>query len=230
MHILITNDDGIDAPGLAAIEAAVRQFGTLTVVAPHREYSGCGHQVTNDEPFRIERTAERRYKVFGTPADCTRIGLTKLAPAVDLVLSGINEGGNLGVDVVMSGTVAAAREAVWLGTPSIAFSQYVRRGRERDWRKTTAMARRVFTALKTRSTPPTGFWNVNMPDVDTHVDELLLVDTFVEPAHLPVGFDETDKDSFSFRSDYRNRPRAAGSDVDVCFGGAISISHVAANP
>ena len=230
MHILLTNDDGIDAPGLAALEAAISIFARVTVVAPDRGYSGCGHTVTNHHPIQVEQVGQRRYKVFGTPADCSRLGLSKIAPDVDMVLSGVNEGGNLGVDIYMSGTVAAIREAVWLGKPGIAFSQYVRTERARDWEKSAAMARRVFSLLKTRSIPANCFWNVNFPDVDAGPNDLDMIDSVLEPRHLPVAYGHDGGNSFVFRSDYRNRPRIDGSDVDICFGGAIAISTVTANP
>ena len=230
MQILLTNDDGIDAPGLAALERVAQEFGAVTVAAPHREYSGCGHQVTNHAPVRVEQVDRNRFRVFGTPADCARVGIRQLAPHTDIVLSGVNEGGNLGVDVLMSGTVAAAREAVWLGKHSISFSQYVRRERPRDWDKTTEMVRRTLAHLQSRWQLEKSFWNVNLPDDDTPVEQLAIAETHVEPQHLPVGFEEIEPQSFAFRSDYRNRPRETGSDVDVCFGGAISVSQVAANP
>lgn len=229
MNLLLTNDDGIDAPGIAALEAALDGFGTLTVAAPNEGYSGCGHQVTRG-PIRFEDVGERRFKVFGTPADCVRVGLTKLAPNTDVVLSGVNEGGNLGVDLYMSGTVAAVREAAWLGTPGIAFSQYVRADRTRDWEKTAAMTRRIFEELLGQLKETTHFWNVNFPDVDPPVTELKSISTFAEPNHMQVGFEEVEQNSFALRSDYRNRARIEGSDVEVCFGGAISVSKIRATP
>ena len=242
MHLLLTNDDGIDAPGLAALESAVAGFDfvqRVTVVAPDRGYSGCGHQVTNYSPLQVEETSPRHFKVFGTPADCTRLGLLQLASDVDVVLSGVNAGGNLGVDIYMSGTVAAIREAAWLGKPGIAISQYIRRDRERDWQKSAAMAARVFerlhpTVAAAASESVGGvcdaFWNVNLPDVDTPAEETELVDAFPEPKHLGVDFVEQGDGSYRVESDYRNRPRTVGSDVSHCFGGDISISRVPANP
>lgn len=242
MHLLLTNDDGIDAPGLAALETAVARFDfvqRLTVVAPDRGYSGCGHQVTNYSPLHVDETSARHFKVFGTPADCTRLALRHLAPDADLVLAGVNAGGNLGVDIYMSGTVAAIREAAWLGKPGIAISQYIRRDRERDWEKSADMAARVFERLHSvvSATDNGGerggghaFWNVNLPDVDTSADETEIVEAFPEPLHLGVDFLDQGDGAYRVESDYRNRPRVVGSDVSVCFGGAISISKISANP
>ena len=140
MHVLLTNDDGIDAPGLAALEGALSALATVSVVAPQQCYSGCGHRVTSHHAVRVEQLAERRFKVHGTPADCTRLALAELAPDVDWVVGGINDGGNLGVDVLMSGTVAAVREASWLGKPGIAISQFARRDRSRARHRAGAAA------------------------------------------------------------------------------------------
>jgi 5'-nucleotidase len=117
MHFLLTNDDGIDAPGLQALAEAAAPLGELTVAAPVAALSGCSHRVTTDTPFRVCRRQPSRYAVEGTPADCVRVGLHRLVPGATAVLSGINAGGNLGADVHHSGTVAAVREAVLHGWP-----------------------------------------------------------------------------------------------------------------
>ena len=230
MHFLLTNDDGIEAPGLAALAAAFSNLGEVTIVAPNRGYSGCGHQVTYRETLQVDELGERRFQVHGSPADCVRVGLTAVARDADVVLSGINEGGNMGVDVYMSGTVAAVREAVWLGTPGIAFSQYFRAERQRDWAKATQMAQQAFEVVKDRLDTES-YWNANFPDVDTPVEQLKIAETFVEPNHMPIGFERQDATTFALVSDYRNRARSAGSDVDQTMGnGAISLSRVAARP
>jgi 5'-nucleotidase len=122
--ILVTNDDGYDAPGLGALVEAVEPLGRVLVVAPDREQSGAGHALTLDRPLRVYRVEENRYRVTGTPTDCVHIAVTNLAggehPA--MVVSGINRGLNIGDDVTYSGTVSAALEGTLLGIPSIAFS------------------------------------------------------------------------------------------------------------
>src|SRR5204862_6181773 len=112
MRLLLTNDDGILAPGLQALLETARQLGDPLVVAPVEAQSGCSHRVTTDGPLSVERREPGRYAIDGTPADCVRVGLHRLAPDSAWVLSGINAGGNLGAAVWHSGTVAAAREAV----------------------------------------------------------------------------------------------------------------------
>src|SRR5262245_18020009 len=126
MKILLTNDDGIDAPGIVTLHQIATQFGDSVIVAPHVALSGCSHQVTTDRPIRVTTLANNRHSIDGTSSDCVRIGLLQFATDVDWVLSGINDGGNMGVDVFMSGTVAAAREATLLGKKAVAISQYRR--------------------------------------------------------------------------------------------------------
>lgn len=128
MNILITNDDGIHAQGIIALANAVAGAGhRVTVAAPDREKSACSHSFTIDVPLMAKEAAGyscAAYAVTGTPADCVKIGLLQLAEGkIDLVLSGINMGANVGADIVYSGTVGAAVEANMMGVPAIAFSQ-----------------------------------------------------------------------------------------------------------
>jgi 5'-nucleotidase len=127
VHILVTNDDGISAPGLAALAAAARQLGQVTIVAPEREASGVSHAVTLIDPIPCRRLPDEdsmvRYALDATPADCVKLAVTELAEhPIDLVLSGVNPGANVGVAVLYSGTVAAALEASMCGLPAAAVS------------------------------------------------------------------------------------------------------------
>src|SRR5437762_3138960 len=124
MNLLLTNDDGINAPGLEALLTAARTLGDPVVVAPAKPQSGVSHAVTWHEGVRIEPRGDKRFAIHGTPADCIRLGLLRLVPDAKWVLSGINHGANLGADVHYSGTVAAVREAVLHGWPGIAISYY----------------------------------------------------------------------------------------------------------
>ena len=133
MLLLLTNDDGIDAPGIRALWQAAARRGGCRIVAPSGPVSGCGHQVTTHAPIRIDRRAGDAWAIDGTPVDCVRLALHGLVPDPDWVLSGINAGGNLGTDVYHSGTVAAVREAAIRGRPGIAVSHYIARGRPIDW-------------------------------------------------------------------------------------------------
>ncbi len=123
MKILISNDDGIESPGIHALASALEAFGEVTVVAPHRERSTAGHSLTLHKPLRIFELAPGRYATTGTPADCIYLGIREILKVKpDLIVSGINNGANLGTDVHYSGTVAAAREGALLNIPAYAFS------------------------------------------------------------------------------------------------------------
>src|SRR5437867_3207186 len=137
MRFLLTNDDGIEAPGLEALCLAAG-FGAPVVVAPVEALSGCGHRVTTHQPLRIIPHQPGRYAVDGTPADCIRVALHRLMPEATWILSGINAGGNLGADVWHSGTVAAVREAGLHGRKGIAISHYRKKGPPIDWQRGAA--------------------------------------------------------------------------------------------
>jgi len=121
--LLLTNDDGIFAQGLASVAEALADLGAVYVVAPDREQNAVGHALTLHRPLRVERVADRRFAINGTPSDCVNLGILGLLPCPpNLVVSGINHGSNLGDDVTYSGTVSAAMEGTLLGVPSLAVS------------------------------------------------------------------------------------------------------------
>ena len=131
MRILLTNDDGIHAPGLEVLEAIARRLSDdIWICAPTEEQSGAGHSLTLTRPVRLRRHDERRFSVSGTPTDSVTMALRKVMPAPpDLILSGVNRGANMGDDVTYSGTVSAALEGALAGIRSIALSQvYTREG------------------------------------------------------------------------------------------------------
>jgi 5'-nucleotidase len=225
MHLLLTNDDGIDAAGLAALANAAAPLGTLTWIAPHTHLSGCGHRVTTDGPIRVIAKGARRWAVEGTPADCVRVALAKLAPDFDWVLSGTNHGGNLGVDVHHSGTVAAVREAVLHGKPGIAVSHYRKRGMEFDWPRAERWMAQILAELVREPWRPSTFWNVNLPSLAAHEPEPRVVRCPLESGPLPLSFRAGD-DWLHYDGNYHERPRIAGSDVDVCFAGHIAVTRI----
>lgn len=163
--ILVTNDDGIDAPGLAALAEAVAPLGRTIVVAPDRERSGAGHALTLGRPLRVTARGDGRYEVDGTPTDCVHLGVFHLTGGrpPDLVVSGINRGLNLGDDVTYSGTVAAALEGTLLHVPSVAFSAERDDQGGIDAGPTAALARHVAEKILGESLPPGVFLNVNVP-------------------------------------------------------------------
>ncbi len=133
MKIVVTNDDGYDQPGLAALVESVKALGEVWVVAPATPQSNVGHRVTMRKPIRVDCSDSHTFVVHATPADCTRLAVKQLVPDVDWVIAGINPGANLGSDVYQSGTVAAAREAAILGVRAMAVSQYIARDWTVDW-------------------------------------------------------------------------------------------------
>jgi 5'-nucleotidase len=223
--VIITNDDGIDAPGILVLERALEKLIQSVIVAPAGPCSGCGHAVTTHQPFRVISRATQRIAVDGTPADCVRVGLLSVAPEARWVVSGINAGGNLGCDVYHSGTVAAAREAAIHGVGAIAFSQFIDKGRTLDWERAAHWAKRVFRELQNRPLPHATFWNVNFPHLEPGDPEPSLVECAVDPSPLPMDY-RTDGETWTYCGKYQSRARRPGQDVDICFGGAISLSQI----
>lgn len=241
MKFLLTNDDGYDAPGLAVLEQIAHAHGQCITIAPRESLSGCGHQATTHEWLETEQVGPARFAVAGTPVDCVRIGLLHLAPDADCVLSGVNDGANLGVDVFMSGTVAAAREGCWLGRRAIAISQYRAKGSSRAWNQTAEQAAAVLQALLADEHNDKCYWNVNLPDAATDVhgqksytprasgDDGHLVFCPLDPNPLAVMLHQ-DGQRYRYHGVYQNRPRQAGSDVDVCFSGRVAVTQIAGPP
>ena len=224
-RLVLTNDDGIDAPGMAALRRAADGLGSFRVVAPGGPQSGCGHRVTTHGPVRLISKGSGEFAVDGTPADCVRLTLQNVRPDVDLFLSGINAGGNLGADLWHSGTVAAVREAVLHGKPGVAISQYIARNRPLDWSRSAEMAARVLADLLDRPWEAGSFYNVNLPHPAEGADDPEVVFCPVDPSPLPLSY-RWEGDAAHYDGDYQARPRKPGCDVDVCFGGRIAVSLV----
>jgi 5'-nucleotidase len=172
MRILLTNDDGIDARGLALLEKVAGTLsGDIWVVAPSEEQSGTGHSLTLTQPVRLRRHGEKRFSVSGTPTDAVMMALAHIMKdsPPDLILSGINRGANLAEDVTYSGTVSAAMEGALAGVPSIALSQaYARQGLGAGvpFAGAEAWAERVLKPLVAQKMPPNTLVNVNFPALE----------------------------------------------------------------
>jgi 5'-nucleotidase len=221
MVYVLTNDDGIDAPGLRSLLQAMTGQGVI--VAPKYHHSGCGHQVTTQRPIHLEQRHAAEFAVEGTPADCTRIALTHLCPTVEYVLSGINAGGNLGADVYISGTVAAVREAALHRIPGIAISHLIRRGRAIDWELASRLASRVLDKLLQQPIAPGSFWNVNLPHLAADAPEPEIV--FCSPCTQPLpAVYQVNGEYLHYSGDYSQRDRDPDSDVEVCFSGQIAVT------
>jgi 5'-nucleotidase len=164
-YILCTNDDGIHAPGLDVLREAARRLGSVVVVAPDREQSATSHSLTVHRPLRVTRRDEHTHVVDGTPTDCVLIAVNRLLDArPDFVFSGVNQGPNMGEDVLYSGTVAAAMEGTILGIPSVAVSLS---SRSPDHLEGLAgpLARLLRGLVDRTDFPDETFFNINLPDI-----------------------------------------------------------------
>lgn len=171
MRILVTNDDGIHAPGLVALVEVARKFGEVRIVAPDHEQSACGHSMTMRRPLRVweaEWEGVRAYEVDGVPVDCVNVGLTVAWPdGCDLVLSGLNNGPNLGFDITYSGTCAGAMEGAINGIPSISISMALFvTGAPIHYETGKRWLEENFEMLVKAPTKPLSFLNINVPSVD----------------------------------------------------------------
>jgi len=165
MKILLTNDDGINAQGLLVLADAMRAVGNVAIVAPDRERSAVGHALTLHHPLRANEIGPDKFAIDGTPTDCVNLGIHNLISfKPDIVVSGINRGGNLGDDVTYSGTVSAAMEATLMGIPAFAVS-LVTNGEGCNYKAAAEFAARLASIIVGRGLPEDTFLNVNVPDV-----------------------------------------------------------------
>ena len=225
MRLILTNDDGIEAPGLASLRRACEPLGDLLVIAPDRCHSSMSHRVTTDAAIEVTEIGTNCHRAGGTPADCARIAITCLAPDARWLIAGINRGGNLGADTHISGTVAAAREAALLGRHSIAISHYVAKGRDVDWDAAVRRAGAALARIFAEEQQPGTFWNVNLPHPPEGAREPEIVFCPLDPSPLDVRFRRNGSE-FRYYGDYHGRPRLSGSDVDRCFAGDITVSRL----
>ena len=171
MRVLITNDDGIDSPGILALVASLQGEHSLVVVAPSGNRSGVSHAITADEAITLERrhdSAVPSYACSGTPADCVFLGATEVSPRPQLVISGINHGPNLADDVNYSGTVAGAVEASLLGIPALAVSLALDHDDpfgSRYWESAAEIVRRCIAQAYENLRDAACYWNLNVPNV-----------------------------------------------------------------
>jgi 5'-nucleotidase len=168
MLILLTNDDGILAPGLLAMYRELKKLGDVVVVAPDTVQSATGHGITVATPILTNEVKVGDdfigTSVGGRPADCVKLAISKLLPkAPDLVVSGINSGANVGINVIYSGTVAAAIEAAFLGLPAVAVSLYLRGDRPTDYARTASLALKTIRGILEAGLKPGEVASVNLP-------------------------------------------------------------------
>jgi len=168
MRILVTNDDGIHAPGLKACEEIARAISDeVWVVAPETDQSGVSHSLSLNDPLRLRQVGENTYAVKGTPTDCVIMGARHVMPSMpELVLSGVNRGRNAAEDVLYSGTVAAAKEAAVLGIPSFALSQAFTSASKQQphWKTATQHGPDIIRKVLKQGIPSDVLVNINFPD------------------------------------------------------------------
>ncbi|HEY6873461.1 MAG TPA: 5'/3'-nucleotidase SurE [Geobacteraceae bacterium] len=165
MKILVTNDDGINAQGINVLIQSLERVGDVAVVAPDRERSAVGHALTLHQPLRAVKQGTNIFAVDGTPTDCVNLGIHSLLSfKPDIVISGINHGGNLGDDVTYSGTVSAAMEATLMGIPAFAVS-LVTNGEGRNFAAAGKFACELAGTVLEQGLPADTFLNVNVPDL-----------------------------------------------------------------
>ncbi|MEM6683127.1 MAG: 5'/3'-nucleotidase SurE [Pseudomonadota bacterium] len=232
MRILLTNDDGIHAPGLQVLE---RIAGALSddvwVIAPEAEQSGAGHSLTLNQPLRFRKAASRRYAILGTPTDCVMMAVNRIMQdeRPDLILSGVNRGANLGEDVTYSGTIAAAMEGTLTGVKSIALSQAMdaQKGRV-DWSAAETHAPQIIENLLAQDWPNNVLMNVNFPAVGagsvrgiraTHQGQRNLTDMRIEQRHDMRGIPY-----YWFGLSRELGAQPSDSDLQVVHDGFISVS------
>jgi 5'-nucleotidase len=231
MRILLTNDDGIYAPGITALKHSIKDLGEITVVAPDIEQSGVGHSITFGHPLRIREVHLNNefigYGVSGSPADCVKLGIYEvMKKEPDIVISGINMGSNVGIHILYSGTVAAAVEAAIMGFPSIAVSFDITAEYD-DVKDASKVARDIIGCITRHPLSKGSLLNVNIPSRPSHQ---------IKGIKMTRQFARDFKETFSRRMDPSGKAyywligtdksihREEGTDVSALNDGYISVT------
>lgn len=227
-RILLTNDDGIHAPGLELLERVLRRFtDAVWVVAPSEERSGASHSISMHDPIRLRRLDDRHVALKGTPTDCALMGIYEVMPErPTLMISGVNWGANLAEDVTYSGTIAAAMEGALLGVPSIALSQ-VHSFREVHWETAEAFLPPVLDGILRAGFLPGTFVNVNFPPCPP--EAVAGVRVVTQGQRPPGSFtpehrvDARGKDYWWIRISYQPGEAGAGTDLEAIARNAVAV-------
>jgi 5'-nucleotidase len=241
MKIIISNDDGIEAPGIQTLLGILSRHADCRVVAPAGPQSGVGHALTYDRPISVENLDDQRVAVKGTPADCARLALSSGSPLFKewaearrnreiWLIAGINRGANLGMDLYPSGTAAAAREACLLGFNAIAISQYIGPFRSLDWAVCARRAEPILRNLLARPPRKRSFWNVNLPHPIDDNPDCNVVHCQPDPSPHTARYVRNQDGNLEDEANYHDRPRLPDLDIDTCFRGQITVSEVGLYP
>lgn len=231
MKILLTNDDGIEAPLLHAVFEALVGLGEVRVVAPARVQSATSHAITLHRPMAVTPYACERFKghaVDGRPADCVKLAVPHLVGDVDLVISGMNHGANVGVNVHYSGTVGAAREAAFQGIPAIALSLHLGDRTQEHWPRAASHARAAIDAVLAVGIDPGVLVNINVPILDDGAEPLGMKAVPLNTSPMNDRFDVVEdadgsvhyraQDSMTFSE------MGEGTDVDTLYARYITLT------
>ena len=223
-HILLTNDDGIHAEGLKTLARALADFATVSVVAPSREQSGAAQSLTLRQPIICNEVGEREWAIDGTPADCVIVALHKLLPEkVDLVISGINHGANLGENAYYSGTVGAAREAALHHIPAVAMS-LCSKTPESSFEAAARVARSTAELVLKHGLPDQVLLNVNVPDAWTGGVKFTRQSKKITRNQLHEGKDPRGRMYFWLYEQRIDKDVEPDTDYAAVFSGAVSIT------
>ncbi len=229
-HILLTNDDGIQAEGLRALAAALEDLATVSIVAPSAERSGAAQSLTLRQPIVCHPSGPRKWAVDGTPADTVIVALHKLLPErPDLVISGINHGANLGENVYYSGTVGAAREAAIHHLPAFAISLASKKT-PAQFESATRIARSVAELILREGLPPQVLLNINVPEPWEGAVRFTRQSKKITRNHLIEGKDPKGRDYFWLSEQRVNQDIEPDTDYAAIFAHAVSITPLHLDP
>ena len=218
--IICTNDDGLGTIGLESLAEVCREFGDVKVMAPDRERSLCSHSLDPTGELKLKEVRPEVFSLSGTPADCTRIALRHFDEKPALLCSGINHGGNLGVDALYSGTMAAAREAYLRGISAISFSMVLESGVEPNWDYAKSKARELLQEWRSRGAGEVSWWNVNFPSQPDPEQAILWCQS--DPTPMELDYEKTEN-GYRYTGRYHERPNETACDVERCFGGQTVV-------
>lgn len=228
MLILVTNDDGVYAPGILALAEALKDIGKVVVAAPDRERSAASHSLTLNQPLRIRELGEDRFAIDGTPTDCVHLGINEVLAGEKpgLLVSGINRGGNMGQDVSYSGTVWAALEGTLLGVPSFAVS--LADDRFADYRPAAIFAVRTANWIGENGLPADTILNINVPDdPEQNLDKYLYTSQGFSRFSETVIKNEDPRGRSYFWIGGEKLPVRGGTETDV---GAVAAGYISVTP